>query len=422
MTAPVRDERQIWLSAALLAAWATVTAVSFQGRWPPDLSAIYIAGLLWQEGQAELIYAAPPGFFGGPSASWGPIIDALGGPEAVSFPYVYPPLWAVLVAPLTSVIDAQGFADLVMALQAPLMAASVLLAARLFQPARMPLWLWTLIGLAILQFSVQSYVALDLNQPSIAVIFLILLSFERMAAGKPATSGAILALAAAIKLTPAAFALIFLIERQPRALLAFTLSGALLAALSLVLAGPELHLTFLHALSALKGSALLSAVNVSLLPAILSLAAALGFAESFDGRAPTVIFRDVPAGISPAITLAALGFMVLLVVLARRWPREKARGLLLLALSVVIPLFGPLGWAHYYLMPLLLLPGLLMRLPPRAALPLGVAVGFVSAEALVARIGALPWPVANYIWAATAVWLCVLFAIIHLARRGPKPT
>ena len=87
--------------------------------------------------------------------------------------------------------------------------------------------------------------ALLLGQTQILVFFLCLLAFERYIAGAFFAAGVALALAACLKITPAAFALIFLFDRNGRALAAFMVSGMVMLALSYAVAGPELHLTYL---------------------------------------------------------------------------------------------------------------------------------------------------------------------------------
>lgn len=409
---------ELGLSILLLAAWSALTIWLQWGHWAEDLSAIYIAAHLWQTGQADLIYAAPPGFFGGAAPEWQPVLDGLGIGDRITFPYVYPPLWAALLAPLTEAAGPQAFADAVTLVQVPLLAASVLLAGRLVRPAAFPFWLWSLVGLLILTASLQSYIALWHNQPTITVTFLVLLAFVCLAEGRPVAAGAALALAAAIKLTPAAFALIFLVDRQYRAIAAFALVGGALGLLSLALAGPDLHLVFLDSLGAIRESVLLNAVNVSLLPALMSAGSALGFLPPFDAEAHLVVLRPVPPGLGLALSLAALALAGILAAGLRRQPGPLRRVIGLFALSIVLALFGPLGWLHYYLLPLLLLPGLFGLCSQRTAMLLCLAVALPSLRVTFAQIDLLPWPVANYLWIACAAWLAVLAALLLGLRRA----
>lgn len=408
------------LSIVLLAAWTVIALRAHWGEWAPDLSAVYIAGWLWRTGEAALIYAAPDGFFGGMATSWQPAFEALGiPPDASVFPFVYPPLWAVLAAPLTGSLDLQGFTNLVALIQTPMLAASVLLAARLLKPATMPLTIWTLAGLGILVFSLQAQVALWHNQPTITASFLILLSFVCLDAQRPVAAGAALAFAAAIKLTPAALALVFLIDRQYRALAVFVLVGAALGFLSLLLAGLPPHTAFLESLGAIRGTALVSWINISLLPALLTFGSALGLGAPFDTASPAVVLRQIPGWLPPALTVAALLVLLAFLVVLRHQPARIRRGLGLLAVSITMALFGPLGWIHYYLMPLMLLPGLFGIMPNRLAVPCVTAVAIISFRPIFAYFAWLPWPVANYLWLSVTVWLCVL-AALYLTLRQPR--
>lgn len=408
------------VSLALLLLWTLYAIWRQWGHWGEDLSALYIAGHLWQSGRPDLIYAAPPGFFGGAAEDWRPVMDGLGiGADQVSFPYIYPPLWAVLLGPLTTLTGPQGFCDAVTLVQMPMLAASVLMTSRLMRPATMPLSVWTLAGVLALMFSVPSFIALWHNQPTVTVIFLVLLAFVCLAEDRPLAAGAALALAAAIKLTPAAFALIFLIDRQYRAVAAFVVIGGALALLSLALAGPDLHMAFLGILHSVKGLSLLNAFNLSLVSALISAGSALGLSAPVDHGAANVVFTDLPPLLTAVLSgLAGLLVAVLLALLRARPPRRR-RGIGLFALSIILPLFGPLGWQHYLLLPLFLLPSLFGLMPWRRAVLVVLPVAVASCRLTLAVIGGLPWPVANYVWFATAAWLAVLAALYLAAlHRG----
>ena len=92
----------------------------------------------------------------------------------------------------------------------------------------------------------------------------------------------------------------------------------------------------------------------------------------------------------------------------------------LLSFSLIIALFGPLGWLHYYVLPLLLLPGLFALFPARVALPLVLTVMAPALLPVALKVGALPWPAANATWIACATWLIVLMALYLRLRRTPE--
>ncbi|SPH24946.1 hypothetical protein DEA8626_03979 [Defluviimonas aquaemixtae] len=415
---PARDRM---IAVLLLAFWTVVTILQQWNQWAEDLSAVYVAGWLWQNGQQALIYDAPPVFFGGVAESWLPAMEAMGIADETSFAYVYPPIWAALTAPLTDWLGPQGFVNAVTLVQMPMLTASVWLAGRLLKPAAMPWWLWAVIGLFTLSLSIQSHHAIWHNQPTIAVGFLILLAFDRLEVGRPIAAGAALALAAAIKLTPAAFVLIFLLDRQYRALAAFTIIGGALGLLSIALAGWPAHAAFLDSIALVQGVAFLSAINTSLSPALLALGSAAGWLPMPDTSLPQIVYQTtIPAWLTPAISLAAFALILAFGRALAPLPGRSRRGIALFALAVILPLFGPLGWLHYYVVPMLLLPGLVRLLPLRIAAVLIALVGFPSLALVFAQIGLLPWPIANYTWAMCAAWGAVLAGLFAASRYAAR--
>ncbi|WP_291337990.1 glycosyltransferase family 87 protein [Albidovulum sp.] len=413
---PSRDRA---FALAMLGFWALVTTWQQWGRWAEDLSAVYMAGWLWHSGQGALIYDAPPAFFGGAAESWLPAMQALGIAGQTTYAYVYPPLWAVLAAPLAGLLSPQGFLDLAAAVQIPMLAASAWLAGRILKPAAMPWWVWSAIGLVILNLSIQSHLAIWQNQPTITVGFLTLLAFERLGADRPVAAGVALALAAAIKLTPAAFVLVFLLDGQRRAVLAFALAGAALGLLSIALAGWPAHQAFLASLALVKGVAFLTAVNTSLFTAAVALGSTLGHLPMPPVRDPLIVYQQgIPLWLSPAITLLALALLAAFARVLRPLSGTLRRGLGLIAVSIIVALLGPLGWLHYYLVPLLLLPGFLALLPLRQAAFLAAFVGLPSLSFVFPAITVLPWPIADYTWIMCAAWAAVLAGIFAAARRA----
>ncbi|MCB2094518.1 MAG: DUF2029 domain-containing protein [Rhodobacteraceae bacterium] len=417
---PALSARQDSILALLfLALWSAATIVLQWDIWPEDLSALYIAGALWQQGQPDLIYATPFGFYGGTAAEWIPIQQQLGIYDLGSFPYVYPPLWAVLTAPLTAAMSPQGFANAVTCVQVPMLAASAFLAMRILPLPGAQLWLKSAIGVALLSTMIPAYTALWFNNPSITVNFLTLLAFERLGARRPVAAGAALALAASIKLSPAAFVLVFLIDRQWRALASFAAIGGGLGLLSLALAGWPLHGDFLASLRAVADTALLSAGNVSLRAALPALASGLSLAAPIPTDEANHIIQTIPGWFAPLPGLAGAALMIAFGLALRDLQGPLRRGFGLLALSIIVPLFGPLGWLHYYVLPMLLLPGIIAVVPLRRSLILFAALGLPSLTVVFAEIGRLPWPSADYVWLMSALWLALLAALLTGLRRLP---
>lgn len=416
---PPGDAPGRWLPAVLvLALWTGWAIWVHAGQWPEDLSAVYVGAHLWQSGQHALIYATPPQFYGGAAESWTPVMADLGVAGRPTFPYVYPPLWAALLAPVTAHVGVQGFLAAFSTAQVGLMAASVLLADRLFRPPGMTHLLWALLSVVMLSTMVQPYATLWHSQPTILTTFLTLLAFVAIREGRPVAAGVALAVAAAIKLTPAAFAVLFLFDRQYRALAAFLIMGAALALASLLVAGIDLHRDFLASLGRIRTAWLLVPVNVSLRPALLALGSVLGLYPAIDPGVPATILSPVPPVLSALVTLAGAAIAGACLLALRGAPQERRLPLALMVLGIVIPVFGPLGWLHYYMLPLFLLPGIPGLFRPARALLLAAIIVVPSLEPVFAKITLLPWPTADFVWISLAGWLGLLAALCHAARRA----
>ncbi len=402
-----RDTADLRRALAIAALWSVTMIVLFRGVWAEDLAALYMAGHFWATGETGLIYAAPPGFFGGTPAAWEPALAAMGGAGHTAYPFVYPPLWAALAAPLARALPPEAFFTAALVVQVPLLAASSLLAARLARPAAMPLALWVGLSLGALPFTGPGALALFQNQPSITMVFLILLSAERLQAGRPVAAGLALGLAAALKLSPAFFALMFLVPFAPRALAAFAATAAALALASGLAAGHDLSAAFLDLSRAATATVLVSTDNLSLRAVEVLLRAALSgdIADIADNGPHILGGLAGPAALLPPVLLAA----ACLALLARA--RQRPAFATLLALGVLMPLCGPIGWLHYYLLPVFLLPGLAARAPSLLR-PVAALVLVISLPALVAA-HALPYGQTAYVIAACLAWSVLLLALLR---------
>lgn len=367
------------LSALLLVNWAVLTLWRMRGMPALDLTALYMAGQFWAEGGNDLIYATASGFFGAAPPQWADKIAAIGLSDMSFTPYIYPPLWLPLLRHLADGLTIQPYFEVARIVLVPMLAASVPLAWRIARPG-VPLLAAVLFALVFLEFSHIARFALSLGQPQIVVTFLILLAFCAYTYARPAIAGAVLAVAAAIKLLPALFVLIFVIDRNWRALAAFCIVGAALASTSLVIGGLTLHMAYLDALGEVNTSALLSVYN----PSLKAVLAALQYPQEIAGNnvklapiAPWVIWGCRAAG------LGALAFWIRA---GLRLPEGKKLAPTLFALAVIAAAFGPLGWMHYYLLPALLLPCLLGALPRRRVIGIVVLFLLFTSTILVAGI------------------------------------
>lgn len=409
-----------WVVAGLaLTIWTLYHLAQLWGTWPPDLAAIYVAAYLWDTGGTGLIYAAPEHFFGGAPPDWADVLTRIGGSKGGAFPYIYPPLWAAIFAPLTRVVSAQAFFNAGFAVQLPLVALLVPLAHRIARSQMHPLK-WTLVSILLLEVATPYYSAINQAQPTILVSFLILVALERSVSGAPRLAGGALALAAAIKITPVVFALLFILRRDWRALGWAVASGAVLLAADLAISGVAANLHFLQALKGAGAMTLISPVNVSsraLVDFWLALAAHVQILA-----ASNLYIFELPAGLRHLSTLLNLGLWLALsgrVILAARGLAERPAMLTrALALAIGLCLFGPLGWQHYYLLPMVLLPGLATLAPVRAVV-VAVFPAFLGENIFffTGLLGA-PFPPTVYLCVAVGGWIVTLFLMGGLVRRA----
>ncbi|WP_284162514.1 glycosyltransferase family 87 protein [Frigidibacter sp. SD6-1] len=400
---------------AIVGTWAIFQLFHFWNELPGDLSAVYFAGWFLNNGAPGLIYDAPPHFFGGTPPSWIGLAEQIGGPQATVYPYVYPPLWAALVAPLTGWVDAFQFSRAIYVLHLVLVVASTILVARQARQRAIPYWCSALVAVAVLQFSAPAQNALEQNQPTILTMFLLLLCLDRLQSGRDAMAGLCLAVAVGLKISPVLFLLILLVERRARALAFFAVAGGLLAGLGLLLCGIEAHRHFFAALGLVGDTGLMSVANLSLRTALYGMAGVAGAAPTFDPQQSIFLIPDMPGWIGRSMAISALLIAAGWLMRLRRLERSARLELSWLTIALIIPLFGPLGWQHYYLLPLFLLPGLIFRLADGLRL-IAVAAALVSsALATLLLTGLMPWPTLAYVWVATAGWLVIL-GLIPFAR------
>lgn len=368
--------RTIRPGTALLALILVFTALSFARHGhghSPDLMATWLAGHFYGQGATDQVYAGYEGLFTMlPPSEWWSYLVGQGRTEAV-YPYVYPPLWAVLASALTPWVGIDGFQVAASLLNPVFLAVMVLLAGRACGQAGWALVQFVAFGLALMFFTLPGLVALAQNQPQILVSLLIVAAIERDRAGAGPTAGALLALAAAIKLYLAVLALLWLAGRRWSSLSAFAVVGGTLGGLSVLLAGWPLHAQFLNDVAAIRQTVLMNHFTYGLDPVIAQLAP-VGEADfvtapdsaTTQGFATGWRVLEKPplwAGLS---TLALLALVVFGAWRCRQGVDVLFWPVFLVALALILPL----SWGYHYLPALAFLP----VLPVRYGLRLGLGL------------------------------------------------
>jgi len=326
----------------------------------PDLLALFLAGKAVSAGLPETIYPVGP--------------DIL----STEAPYVYPPLWAWLIAPFTRLVSFDTFAKTILVLHVAMLCTSVGLAWKVVRPPHMKLEHFVLVSFALLAVSAPLFRALGQNQPQILTLFLVLLAFERYRAGSFAMAGMILAVAAAFKLSPLFLVLIFVLERNARATGAFVATGLALAALSLALAGWAQHARFLELVSQIDNLIILDNTNYAPELLLYQLQALIGGTDSSGWNMAQTATAPEPFWLSTLMAALMLAALAALILMRPRLVPGTAVPVLLMGFTLATALFGPASWGHYFVLPLLLLPTLFHILPRLAAWRWIIALGILQ--------------------------------------------
>ncbi len=351
------SDRFHWiLGALILLVWAAASFWQYVGTWPGDLSGLYFAGHFYGQGDLAQVYASPARFFGNDYPEvWRQYAAALGYGHQPVYPFIYPPLWAVLAAPVSQTLAPHEFFNVARAVEIGLLAWSVGLAHRLWGQD-ISFTRWSLVSTALLATSIPVLQALSHAQPQIIVTFLILLGFERVARGRPIAGGTALALAASIKLTPVLLVVILIAGGDRRAVVAFVVAGSALAGASLMLAGLPLHLTFLDQLGLAAQQLPLLDFSYSAQAAVYELATFIRQAGAVKLGVYSVVLLSPPRWFGLGAILVAIGAIAVAMAQTRKLPADRARAQRLVAIYTLATLAMPIAWSHHFLLPLLAIP------------------------------------------------------------------
>ncbi len=386
-----------------------------------DLRALWYAGTFFAQGDLSNIYAVHDSAFTmRPPPAWEDLMRRRGETGAL-FPYLYPPIWAIIASWLADHVAFPAVVRAAAAINAVLFVGCAVLACRIVEPPRRSS-AYVVLATAVSAYSTVGFTALLENQPQILVSFLILLAIERARRGADAQAGIALGIAAAIKLYPLLFVPIWLATRRWQAVGSFAATGMCLGLLSIALAGWPLHQAFLDQLAAIYGNVMVSSQTLSVPPLVAQLmarsdiavvqAAGVGTAQNWGvlaiGGGWSLLLRAAP--FAAAIAAAAL------------FGHLRARGGDALAWPFAIgllALFAPISWPYSYLPMFVFLPALLGRLGTARALAILALLlppVLIPTSGLFAGLGPFFAPQQLY---GTLSMIGLTLAFGALALRGP---
>lgn len=323
----------------------------------------------------------------------------------IGLPFIYPPFAALVLSPFALLPwDAAAFAFFISSTLA--LAVTLYLVARRRWPEQGGLRLTLLATscatpLAMLLEPVRS--TLDFGQ--VNLLLMVLVAADCLTEKPKWRRGMLVGLAAAIKLTPAAFVLYFLVRRDYRAAATAAITGAVATALSFAILPKESVNYWFGGLGNVSG---LSGSSFHTNQSIQAVLARFGVEKPLF----TVLW----------LLLSAV-LLVLVVAAMRQAAREPA---LALSINAVFTLLvSPISWSHHWVM---IAPAVFAMVCYATTLPRRQAVGWYVAIALTVAAFVygpqnwmpgdnrreLSWTPWQHLWGNTYVWLSVLLVAVYL--------
>ena len=371
--------------------WAyTFSGIAAGIGHPSDFSAYYLAGRAhqlgldyYQRGTIESLGAAA-----GLNGDFGP--------------FLYPPLFAAVVSPLAALDYASArWLWAVMCLGCLLLGLAF--AQRAAGLAIPPGWRGPLLAFVAL----FPPVADDALKGQITSVLLLLLAGAWLAhqRGRPTLAGALVALAASVKLAPALVLVYFALRRDYRALAAGAVAGLALIGASIACAGPTQNVAYVTKQVPFIGLQIASAHNVSLQGTLTRLFATFApglqgpLAEAIVLSGAWLLIGAFLAGCARAVrrrpAAAGLGYGGAIAVLLLATPSSQAYTLVLtlLPLAALAARFAGPGGFDRLAVDLTLVDILLLSIPPGLLLAASEARGTVlpgGSAALAVAVSGLP--------------------------------
>lgn len=415
-----KSSRDIFIATIIAGLWTLQIIQQFWNHSPPDMTALYFAGYFFDIGRFDLVYAAQENLFmSGTIESWQLAFDEIGYSGDSVYPFVYPPIWAAFLSLFPAHLDPIIFFRLTYILQTPLIPVSIFLAWRIMGKV-IPLAVLMLMMLVLLRLSVFGLSTFSNNQPAILITFLLLLWLDQLNNGNRKVALVALALASAIKIYPAALALIYVLNKQHRQLGWYIAIMAIFLALSFAVAGSEMHWVFLEQVRKI------SAVVVVTSPVygLEAFLAQIQFSNNLDtiyGLIPYPPQYQVVEPLWIKITMPAI-FLTALAYLVKKYRTAGTAWRTIAfpaALFVLVPLCGPLGWVYHYLPALFLAPAAAIFWGKWAAYIVPVLI-FLSVDRFFHSYLATTTDTINFWQANGTIAMIFLFLVFALAP-DPKP-
>ena len=411
------------LGIVILGGFAALMLFRFWGRWPIDLSALYFAAYFFDEGAYDLIYA-PDGLalWGEAYVEWRELARTQGYESDLLPAYLYPPIWAAVLGPWVKSVPFVSFANVFLVAFVGSVVGMIVMSYAIARQIADALGvravyfaLFCSIGALIAGYSSIGSISFQLGQVQIIVSFLLVLSLYLLSLGKDISAGTVLALAAAIKLMPAMLAVLFIMERRWRALGAFVVAGALLAGLSVSVAGWPLHQGLLERIGNLSSQVSISRLSVGIETVLSHISQAAVGDVRWEIERPDLIDKPFWLKVTSRVILIA-GLITIwrstrpVLPPIRLWVRFTL-------LFMLVVTTASLSWLHYLLLPAILAVVVLGLSPDRWARLILLTVTLITSFPVFLYL--LDTPLAGFgeVYMHLALITAVALALLLTARK-----
>lgn len=346
-----RDLRRHGLIWVLLLLFIALGSAFFWNARGDDLASSFVGCRVLAAHHEGSLYSHDPVNFAGiaDNDSVWPRVATAGGYHGWLHPYVQTPLWAWGLRPLCTALQWPAFLHVFVVLALCCIAGFVYLTARFWAPQLFsPLAL--AITLTLLAFSEPFLFAMVLVQTHALLLFLTVAGLVLAERERPVAAGMLVALAAAVKVTPGVVLLYWLANRRWRAAASFAAWSAGLLVFTRFTLGTSLFHEFTMSMHRVANVLLVAENNQSL-------------AAWYMGRffPPDEVFDVNAFALPSALRLIATALMLAFAALggwldwrsARRLPANSPtsnRAHFGAAMTLVaMTLFAPIAWSHYFI-------------------------------------------------------------------------
>lgn len=301
-----------------------------------DLSSGYIACRLLAQGESEALYVHHPALFHVVNDPRWTATALKAGFSGFLHPYVQTPLWAAALLPLCTTLSFPIFSSIFVLIACLSTAFIILLAIRPVQN-RVGQAVIAAIVFIWLSCSAPYQYSLFLAQTHALLMLLAIAAFFLERCNRPFSGGALLAVAAAVKITPVFFILYWVLTGRWKAAIASLIGITALTAASFALTGVSLNLAYFSELQRISTVLLVAFNNQSFAAAVMGVTYRQ-YIASWEILPLPALFKVL----SPSLSVGC-------VALAALFQRRGASGTLVLSVVLLsATLFSPIAWTHYF--------------------------------------------------------------------------